>query len=883
MGLEVLVKTVSYTVNTTTLLRSRWWSTLLLLGTFLLLPGGTSIQVLEFQKDGVASLSTMAVYRGKLDRAWRMASLSLCCRFKLFFLHTRATFFQLWDKVDNWDSQIKGELWLNRFRPVVAHRWQFQILKDKLRTFKWYHLCFTYDHLKYLYNTFIDGKLVYEMTYNVKRQIYGDYARLGQSVLSKHSFSGALSQVNVWDSVLSADVIADMAACKTDPLGNYVSWEAGWDLYSVTEYNTSLESFCKQTMDTFYFGFPRLSKAQAFYQCEALGTHLPLSTNMDELLLLFNVSVQLWSGYKDLCITNFWASIIDVEREGTWVTHYDNVLAPLALWNDGEPNGNFYENCAKIEHWGLSDVDCLTDLLCAICEFTDLPILSLLGTCELEERNLHFIAYQEGLGDLYFKGYGAYHIKKVEGEWLWINVVENKTLARLDVDAPFNMPMGRRVWHLESPVCNQREGPRTLVLTPCGPDSYSCDDATCIPHQNRCDLKYDCLDHSDEAECQLVSQPEDYRKDLPPRQGNGVNASSLPITLHVNVESAAVDTTLMTMQLSYKIIKIWIDDRLNYRNLKINDSLNKVDYTSMMSLWSPIIAFVNTEGHQHTVVDIESSLYLKRQQPPDRSDNSAPGEVDLFPGKRNPLLLSRKYSTTFICDFDLMLYPFDVQFCDMRLQMLSGSKDFLNFEETNSSAAYYGSAVLLEYQVQQPKLVYEHSGEFSVMKVRLWLQRRSGYAILNIYMPSIIILAICYLTLFLRPHALDVRLMTTLTSLLVLATLFTQVSSSLPKTSYFKMVDVWLLFCIVISFMIIIFHVVIDYSLTEGGDEVSSPAMKPVTKVQPWTTHSRQSGKVYETSVSLSKYSKNLITFARWMTVGIFTLFNLIYWSYIFG
>lgn len=52
--------------------------------------------------------------------------------------------------------------------------------------------------------------------------------------------------------------------------------------------------------------------------------------------------------------------------------------------------------------------------------------------------------------------------------------------------------------------------------------------------------------------------------------------------------------------------------------------------------------------------------------------------------------------------------------------------------------------------------------------------------------------------------------MTALTSLLVLATLFTQVSASLPKTSYFKMVDIWLLFCIVLIFFIILFHTVID-------------------------------------------------------------------------
>ncbi|XP_069189033.1 uncharacterized protein [Procambarus clarkii] len=753
---------------------------LLLLGTLLPVQYGESIQVLEFQKDGVASLSTMAVYRGKLDRAWRMASLSLCCRFKLFFLHTRATVLQLGDTVDDRGFQFRAELWLDRVRIVLAHRWQFQLLHTKLRTFRWYQLCLTYDHLEHAYNTFMNGELVYELTYNVEGEIYGDNARLGQGDLPSESFSGALSQVNMWDSVLSRNAIASMAACKSDLQGNYISWEAGWELHNVTEYDASMESFCQPSTYTNYFGFPELPQAHAFYICEALGSHLPLPTTMKEVTFWYNLSYQVWPHQDNLtlCSDFLWSSITDANHDGTWVTHYDNALAPTVAWKVGEPNGLVYENCAVIEKLGLSDIVCATSKWCAICEFSDLHVFTLLGTCELEEHNLNFIAYQEGLGDLYFKGYGAYHIKKVEGEWLWINVVENKTLARLDVNAPFNMPMGRRIWHLESPVCNQREGPRTLVLTPCGPDSYSCDDATCIPHQNRCDQKYDCLDHSDEVACEIIGKPEDYKEDIPPLPGSDKVGTSLPITVNVTIESITIHTTQMTMQMSYKIQMIWFDNRLVYRNLKTNETFNKVNYTSMLSLWLPTLRFVGTEGHRHTTVDQEASLHVQRLRPPNRRDNTVPREVDLFSGEENSLILSRKYTTAFTCDFDLVLYPFDVQYCDMRFRMLSGSKDYLIFEEAASSATYHGSTLLLEYEIKQPKLFYDNSKEFSEMLVEITLHRRAGYAILNIYTPSLILLMISYVTLFFRPHVLEARIMTTLTALLVLATLFAQVRHS---------------------------------------------------------------------------------------------------------
>ncbi|XP_071514862.1 uncharacterized protein [Panulirus ornatus] len=860
---------------------------MLLLGLLLLFQGTASIQVLEFQKDGVASWWTVAEYPEEVDRTRRMDSLTMCARFKIFFLHSRGTFFQLYDRVENLESQLKGELWLDRVRPVIAHRWKFQLVKNKLRAYRWYHLCFTYNHLTHVYNTFINGELIYEMTYNVGRQIYGDYARLGQSDELYESFSGALSQVNIWDYVLSADTIAEMAACRADPHGNFISWEVEWKLSNVTEYDVPLEYFCQRTTDFIYFWFPKTPKDFGFYICEALGTHLPLPLSMDEVNFWFNLSAQTWPDEPVLCRDDFWASIIDIRDEGTWVTHYDNALAPAPAWKDGEPNGVFYENCVKVEPFGLADIDCLTNLRCAICEFPELQIFSFLGTCELELRNVHLIAYQEEMGGLIFRGYGEYQIHKEEEEWLWTNVVKNQTLARLDANAPMGMPMGRRVWHLEAKVCNQLRGTRTLVLTPCSSDSYTCDDAACIPLEHRCDLKYDCLDRSDEADCEIVSKPEDYKKDLPPRLSSEKDAASLPVMLRISIESATIYTTQMTMQLSYEMEMTWFDNRLMYRNLKTNDTLNQVPFASMMDLWSPTIGFINTEGHQHTAVDVETSLHLQRLKPPARRDSGAPGEVDLFPGEENPLIISRKYSTTFVCDFNLVLYPFDVQHCDMHLRMLSASKNYLMFDGLTTTASYHGSELLLEYQLEQPHLLYDNIGEYDEMRVRIPLQRRSGYAILNIYTPSLILLLISYVSLFFRPHIFEVRVMTTLTSLLVMATLFTQVSASLPKTSYFKMVDIWLIFCIVVSFFIIIFHAVIDNSL---GDAIPGVATAPTsflpapTKVLPFSPDDKPPASAYPKGFGrISNITKAIIIASRSSVFVLCVLFNLIYWSYIFG
>lgn len=50
-----------------------------------------------------------------------------------------------------------------------------------------------------------------------------------------------------------------------------------------------------------------------------------------------------------------------------------------------------------------------------------------------------------------------------------------------------------------------------------------------------------------------------------------------------------------------------------------------------------------------------------------------------------------------------------------------------------------------------------------------------------------------------------------LTTLLVLYTLFSQTSEALPSTAYVKMIDIWFFTVITLLFIIIVFHVIVEY------------------------------------------------------------------------
>ena len=54
--------------------------------------------------------------------------------------------------------------------------------------------------------------------------------------------------------------------------------------------------------------------------------------------------------------------------------------------------------------------------------------------------------------------------------------------------------------------------------------------------------------------------------------------------------------------------------------------------------------------------------------------------------------------------------------------------------------------------------------------------------------------------------------------MLVLTTIFIDVSNNLPKTSYMKMMDVWLLFNLIIPFMVVLIHTYMD-TLRKADDD----------------------------------------------------------------
>ena len=101
------------------------------------------------------------------------------------------------------------------------------------------------------------------------------------------------------------------------------------------------------------------------------------------------------------------------------------------------------------------------------------------------------------------------------------------------------------------------------------------------------------------------------------------------------------------------------------------------------------------------------------------------------------------------------------------------------------------------------------------------LGRRILNEILTTYLPTILICIVSFSTNYFKAFFFEAVVTVNLTSLLVLTTLFISVSNSLPKTSYLKLIDLWLIFVLCVPFMEVLLHTIVDAYRIEEKDRQS--------------------------------------------------------------
>ena len=106
----------------------------------------------------------------------------------------------------------------------------------------------------------------------------------------------------------------------------------------------------------------------------------------------------------------------------------------------------------------------------------------------------------------------------------------------------------------------------------------------------------------------------------------------------------------------------------------------------------------------------------------------------------------------------------------------------------------------------------------SRLHVDIKLKRIISYHLTNTYLPTITLLIIAEVTLQFNESKTELSAGLSLTIMLVMYTMYQSVSQALVQTAYMKMIDYWLLFCLLMPFVIFMIEI---YWLLQGAEYIN--------------------------------------------------------------
>ncbi|TKR76907.1 hypothetical protein L596_017977 [Steinernema carpocapsae] len=103
------------------------------------------------------------------------------------------------------------------------------------------------------------------------------------------------------------------------------------------------------------------------------------------------------------------------------------------------------------------------------------------------------------------------------------------------------------------------------------------------------------------------------------------------------------------------------------------------------------------------------------------------------------------------------------------------------------------------------------SGTYVRLYFEIMLSRNLGFYLMNIIIPSVLIVTISWVSFWLNREASPARVGLGVTTVLTMTTLITTTNNSMPKVSYIKGLDVFLNFCFVMVFASLVEYAVVSY------------------------------------------------------------------------
>uniref|UniRef100_A0AAQ4S4I3 Glycine receptor subunit beta n=1 Tax=Gasterosteus aculeatus aculeatus TaxID=481459 RepID=A0AAQ4S4I3_GASAC len=280
------------------------------------------------------------------------------------------------------------------------------------------------------------------------------------------------------------------------------------------------------------------------------------------------------------------------------------------------------------------------------------------------------------------------------------------------------------------------------------------------------------------------------------------NFKGIPVEDRVNIfinSFGSIQETTMDYRVNIFLRQRWNDPRLKLPTDFKSDSLT-VDPKMFKCLWKPDLFFANEKSANFHDVTQENIL--------------------LFIFRNGDVLISMRLSVTLSCPLDLTLFPMDTQRCKMQLESFGYTTDDLQFMWQTGDPVQMDAIALPQFDIRQEDIdygnctkFYSGTGYYTCVEVIFTLRRQVGFYMMGVYAPTLLIVVLSWLSFWINPDASAARVPLGILSVLSLSSECTSLASELPKVSYVKAIDVWLIACLLFGFASLVEYAVVQVML----------------------------------------------------------------------
>uniref|UniRef100_A0AAR2KUH1 Glycine receptor, alpha 3 n=1 Tax=Pygocentrus nattereri TaxID=42514 RepID=A0AAR2KUH1_PYGNA len=268
------------------------------------------------------------------------------------------------------------------------------------------------------------------------------------------------------------------------------------------------------------------------------------------------------------------------------------------------------------------------------------------------------------------------------------------------------------------------------------------------------------------------------------------------VTCNIFINSfGSIAETTMDYRVNIFLRQQWNDPRLAYSEYP-DDSLD-LDPSMLDSIWKPDLFFANEKGaHFHEVT----------------TDNKL---LRIF--KNGNVLYSIRLTLTLSCPMDLKNFPMDVQTCIMQLESFGYTMNDLIFEWQENGPVQVADGLTLPQFILKDEsdlrycTKHYNTGKFTCIEVRFHLERQMGYYLIQMYIPSLLIVILSWVSFWINMDAAPARVALGITTVLTMTTQSSGSRTSLPKVSYVKAIDIWMAVCLLFVFSALLEYAAVNF------------------------------------------------------------------------